>query len=67
MKIMSFPQPQQPSLPGFPLNSVSEARFSGDSEGVVSGAAGVVAKCSDGYWWPSPACRDDVAGCSLEA
>lgn len=39
------------------------ARFAGDSEGVVSGAAGVVAKCSDGYWWPSPACRDDVAGC----
>lgn len=39
------------------------ARFSKDSDGVVTVDAGIVAKCSDGYWWRSPACRDDVAGC----
>ena len=43
-----------------------QARFSEDTDGVLSSDAGIVAKCSDGYWWRSPACRDAVAGCSLE-
>eukprot|EP00435_Cladocopium_sp_Y103_P071133 s1096_g36.t2 len=39
------------------------ARFSGDADGVVSSDGGVVAKCPDAYWWPSPACRHDMTEC----
>lgn len=39
------------------------AHFSGDTDGVVSSDIGVVAKCPDGYWWPSPACRHDITEC----
>ncbi|CAE7822465.1 unnamed protein product, partial [Symbiodinium sp. CCMP2456] len=37
--------------------------WTGDEEGVRETAAGFMANCADGYFWPSPACRHNISDC----
>eukprot|EP00439_Symbiodinium_sp_Y106_P020626 s5243_g2.t1 len=37
--------------------------WTGDGDGVLETAAGVMANCADGYFWTSPACRHNISEC----
>eukprot|EP00434_Breviolum_minutum_P005675 symbB.v1.2.004999.t1/scaffold288.1/size478366/29 len=39
------------------------AQYSGDYDGVAPEGDGYIAKCPDGRWWFSPACRHDTSTC----